>query len=149
MKPFSMEPVLRYRQQLADEARQKLFSSQKVEAEIQTRLIQATDRLKTLYADLSLERTRGTTIDRLLLFENRIPIVQKEIKEVQVELEKQQKVVERRRRHVIQANQDKKALEKLKERQDMNYKKYVDKKEAAMLDEIAILRHGRLGRVSK
>lgn len=138
-----MEPVLRYRKQLADEARQKLFASQKVEAEIQTRLLQGTDMLNTLYTNLTLERTRGTTVDRLLLFENRIPVVQKEIEELQIELEKQKKVVERRRRHVIQANQDKKALEKLKEKQNLNYKKYLDKKEAAMLDEIAVLRHGR------
>jgi len=38
---------------------------------------------------------------------------------------------------------DKKALEKLKERQNLAYKKYRDKKEAAMLDEIAVLRYSR------
>jgi len=143
MKPFSMEPVLRYRKQLEDVAQQKLFTSLEQEAKIQTKLLQAKERLKKLYADLTLERTQGTTVDRLLLFENRIPVEQQEIKELQTELEKQKKVVDRRRRHLVQASQDKKALEKLKERQNLAYKKYLDKKEATMLDEIAILRHGR------
>ena len=138
-----MEPVLRYRKQLEDVAQQKLFTSLEQEAKIQTKLLQAKERLKKLYADLTLERTQGTTVDRLLLFENRIPVEQQEIKELQTELEKQKKVVDRRRRHLVQASQDKKALEKLKERQNLAYKKYLDKKEATMLDEIAILRHGR------
>lgn len=143
MKPFSMEPVLRYRKQLEDVAQQKLFTSLEQEARIQTKLLQAKDRLKKLYANLSLERAQGTTIDRLLLFENRIPVEQQEIGELQTEFEKQKKVVDRRRRHLLQASQDKKALKKLKERQNLAYKKYLDKKEAAMLDEIAVLRYGR------
>ncbi|HEB68228.1 MAG TPA: flagellar export protein FliJ [Desulfobulbus sp.] len=143
MKPFSMEPVLRYRQQLEDEARQKLFAALKKEEDIQTELRHTTDTLSALYADLTLERTRGTTVDRLLLFENRIVINQEQIDRLEGDLAKQKKVVERRRRHLLQTSKDKKALEKLKERQNLSYKKYKDKKEAAMLDEIAILRHGR------
>ena len=143
MKPFAMEPVLRYRQQLEDEARQKLFADLKKEEEIQRRLTRATEELSNLYANLSLERTRGTTVDRLLLFDRRILLEQKKIKELQADLEQQEQVIERRRRHLLQASQDKKALEKLKEKQNHAYKRFIDKKEAIMLDEIAVLRHGR------
>jgi flagellar FliJ protein len=143
MKPFSMEPVLRYRKQLEDVAQQKLFTSLEQEAAVHMQLLQAKKSLKKLYADLTLERTQGTTVDRLLLFENRIPVEQQEIEKLQAELTKQKEVVARKRRHLIQASQDKKALEKLKERQNLAYKKYLNKKEAAMLDEIAVLRHER------
>ncbi len=138
-----MEPVLRYRQQLEDEARQNLFADLEKEEDIRTELIHTIDALSELYADLTLERAQGTTVDRLLLFEKHIVIKQEKIEQLQAELEKQEKVVERRRRHLLQASQDKKALEKLKERQNLAYKKFRDKKEAAMLDEIAVLRHGR------
>ncbi len=143
MKPFSMEPVLRYRQQLEDEARQKLFTSLKKEEEIRAELKRTTKALTALYADLTLERTQGTTVDRLLLFEHQTVVKQEEINLLQTDLEKQEQVVERRRRHLLQASQDKKALEKLKEQQNLAYKKYRDKKEAIMLDEIAVLRYGR------
>ncbi len=143
MKPFSMEPVLRYRQQLEDEARQKLFASLKKEEEIHAELKRTTDSLTGLYADLTFERTQGTTVDRLLLFEHQIVFKQEKIDLLQTDLEKQEQVVERRRRHLLQASQDKKALEKLKEQQNLAYKKYRDKKEAIMLDEIAVLRYGR------
>jgi flagellar FliJ protein len=143
MKPFSMEPVLRYRKQLADEARQKHFASKKKEGEIQERLFQVEKRLAKLYTDLAHEKAEGTTIDRLLLFENRILTLQETLKKLHTELEEQQKIVARRRRRLLQAGQDKKALEKLKEKQNLAYKQYKDKKEAAMLDEVAVLRHGR------
>lgn len=143
MKPFTMEPVLRYRKQLADEARQRLFAAKKKEGEIQEKIFQIEKRLIRLYTDLALEKAEGTTVDRLLLFENRIPTLQETIKELHAQLEEQKKIVARRRRRLLQAGQDKKALEKLKEKQNLSYKQYIDKKEAGMLDEIAVLRHGR------
>lgn len=143
MKPFSMEPVLRYRQQLEDEARRKLFTSLEKEEKIRNELNRLLEQLSTLYTDLSNERTHGTTVDRLLLFERSIVLQQEQIGSLQTALEDQERVVERRRRHLLQASQDKKALEKLKERQNLAYKKYRDKKENAMLDEIAVLRYGR------
>lgn len=143
MKPFSMEPVLRYRQQLEDEARRKLFTSLEKEEKIRNELNRLLEQLSTLYTDLSNERTHGTTVDRLLLFERSIVLQQEQIVSLQTALEDQERVVERRRRHLLQASQDKKALEKLKERQNLAYKKYRDKKENAMLDEIAVLRYGR------
>ena len=143
MKPFSMEPVLRYRQQLEDKARQKLFTDLKKKEKIRSELKRSTEALSGLYADLTFERTQGTTVDRLLLFEHHIVSKQEKIDLLQADLEKQEKVIERRRRHLLQASQDKKALEKLKERQNLAYKKYRDKKEAIMLDEIAVLRYGR------
>ncbi len=65
MKPFSMEPVLRYRKQLEDEARQKLFISQKKETEISRQVENAKQVVTDLYANFECEKKEGTTVDRL------------------------------------------------------------------------------------
>ncbi len=143
MKPFSMEPVLRFRQQLEDEARQKLFTSKKKESEISRQLENAQNTFADLINNFEREKKEGTTIDRLLLYENRILLNREELVELQKKLADQQKEVARRRRRLLQASQEKKALEKLKEKQNLAYKQYKERQEAAMLDEIAVLRHGR------
>ena len=143
MKPFSMEPVLRYRKQLEDEARQKLFISRKKEAEISRQVEETKQVITELYANLECEKRDGTTVDRLLLYENRILLEQKRLLELQEKLIQQQKEVARRRRRLLHAGQDKKGLEKLKEKQNLAYKQFRERQEAAMLDEIAVLRHDR------
>ncbi|HHB77198.1 MAG TPA: flagellar export protein FliJ [Desulfobulbus sp.] len=143
MKPFSMEPVLRYRKQLEDEARQKLFISRKKEAEISRQLKDVQQVITDLYADLENEKKEGTTVDRLLLYENRILLEQERLLGLQEKLVRRQKEVARRRRRLLHASQEKKGLEKLKEKQNLAYKQFRERQEAAMLDEIAVLRHGR------
>ena len=143
MKPFSMEPVLRYRKQLEDEARQKLFISRKKETEISSQLEAAQQVIANLYADQEREKTEGTTSDRLLLYENRILLERKRVAELREKLSRQQEEVARRRRRLLNAGQKKKGLEKLKEKQNMAYKRFREQQEAAMLDEIAVLRHDR------
>ncbi len=44
---------------------------------------------------------------------------------------------------LIRRTKEKKVLEKLKQTQNAQWQRYLSKKEAAMLDEIAILRHNR------
>ena len=143
MKPFSMEPVLRYRKQLEDEARQKLFISRRKEAEISRQLKDAQQIVTDLYGNLEREKREGTTADRLLLYENRILLEQENVQDLQKQLARQQQEVARRRRRLLHAGQEKKALEKLKEKQNIAYKQFREHQEAAMLDEIAVLRHNR------
>ena len=138
-----MESVLRYRKQLEDDARQKLFASLEQEGKIHTSLIRAEERLTSLHSAFTLEKQEGTTVDRLILYENRILVEQEKTAQLHKELADQKKVVARKRRQLVQASQDKKALEKLKERQNLSYKQYKDKQEATMLDEIAVLRYKR------
>lgn len=138
-----MEPVLRFRKQLEDEARQKLFTSKKKESEISRQLENAKHTFADLCNNFDREKKEGTTIDRLLLYENRILVEQEELGILREKMSKQQEKVARRRRRLLHASQEKKALEKLKEKQNRAYKQYRERQEAAMLDEIAVLRHGR------
>lgn len=143
MKPFSMEPVLKYRKRLEDQARQELYQALEEEAEIFGRCTQTKAELELLCDGLQHDREHGTTVDRLTLFENRIVIVQELLHSVQDELSRSQERVSNKRQKLIQASKDRKVLEKLKEQQNASYKKYLDKKEAVMLDEIAVLFYDR------
>lgn len=143
MKPFTLDAVLKYRGQLEDLARQRLYQALEVEA----RLLEALDKVSTelagLHQGLQRDQEQGTTIDRLILFHHRIDLVAKEVDRCQAELNKQQIQVAKKRQQLIKTSKDKKVMEKIREQQNAAYAKYLDKKEAGMLDEIAVLSHAR------
>ncbi len=143
MKPFALDAVLTYRQQLEDTARQKLFTLQRQEAELQKTLRNAGNRLQDLYSDLETERRRGVTAQRLILFEETILSVQQQISDLEEELASLRKDLDRQQRQLLKKSQDRKVLEKLRQKQNLNYQQYLAGKEAAMLDELAIIFHDR------
>lgn len=143
MKPFTMEPVLKYRRRLEDQARQELYQALEKEAEIFSRCNLIKNELAHLFTSLQEDRNQGTTVDRLTLFENKIVIVQEQLQAVEKELESIRETVSQKRQLLVQSSKDRKVLEKLKEQQNASYKKYLDKKEANMLDEIAVLFYDR------
>ena len=61
-----MESVLKYRQQLEDIARQKLFKTLEEEANLLNIITATESQLASLYKDLEAERQQGTTVDRLI-----------------------------------------------------------------------------------
>ncbi len=142
MKPFTMESVLTYRQQLEDAARQELFKALEQETAVCKQLEEVEQELATLYHGLEQER-HSTTAERLILYERRMDIVRGQLAELREELSRRQEQVRRRRRHLLKASQERKVLEKLREQQNRNYRNYLDRKEALMLDEIAVLFHER------
>jgi flagellar FliJ protein len=143
MKPFALHAVLKYRRQLEDSARQQLFQALEVEARLQETLFQVEAELADLYAGLQQDKEQGTTVDRLVLFGYRIDLVKDQVKLRRAELHKQQTQVAKKRQLLVKASKDRKVIEKLQEQQNAAYKLYVEKKEAAMLDEIAVLSHER------
>ncbi len=143
MKPFSMEPVLKYRQQREDRVRQRFMAAQKEETALRRELDRAEEMLRSLFDGLEKQRRRGTTPDMLTLFENRIHLVQEEVKKLEQKVRAATERVNKERKRLVKARQERKVLEKLKEHQNRAYRAYLEKKEAAMLDEIAVLFHDR------
>lgn len=143
MKPFALGAVLKYRKQLEDMARQQLH--QAVEAEV--RLVEALNAVQEdlagLYTGLAADQERGTTVDRLILYDYRIALVKEQMQLRKKELQKQQVQVEKMRQALVKASKNRKVMEKLREQQTAAYKKYLEKKESNMLDEIAVLSHER------
>jgi len=143
MKPFTMHAVLKYRRQLEDAARQALYQALEVEARLQEALLLAEGELTGLYAGLQRDKEQGTTVDRLLLFEYRIDLVKQQVEQRRQDLEKQQTLVTQKRQQLVKASKGRKIMEKLEEQQNAAYAKFLEKKELAMLDEIAVLSHER------
>jgi flagellar protein FliJ len=143
MKPFTMHAVLKYRHQLEDVALQSLHQALEVEARLREALFQAEAELAELYSDLQRDKDQGTTVDRLLLFENRIELVKQQVELRQNDVEKQQVQVANKRQQLVKASKGRKIMEKLQEQQNAAYAKYREKKELGMLDEIAVLSHER------
>jgi len=143
MKPFSMQAVVKYRQQLEDSARQAMYHALETEARLQEALFQTEKVLTELYVDLQRDQEQGTTVDRLRLFESRIDLVRRELETRQNELAKQQALVAKRRQMLVKRSKDKKIIEKLREQQNAAYAKFMEKKQLAVLDEVAVLSYGR------
>jgi flagellar FliJ protein len=143
MKPFTMHAVLKYRQQLEDIAKQKLYQAMEMEARLQKALLQVQEELAELYHGLQQDKEQGTTVDRLILFDHRIEIVNEQVVHQQNELKKQHVQVAKIRQHLVQASKDRKIMEKLQEQQNAAHAKYLEKKDNSMLDEIAVLAHAR------
>jgi len=143
MKPFALHAVLKYRRQLVDAAQKRLFQAQEKEAKLKEALRLVEEELAELYAGLQRENEQGITVDRLVLFDHRIDLVKEQVARRKTELEKQQLLVAQKRQQLVKASKDRKIIEKLEEQQNAAYKKYIEKKEAGMLDEIAVLSHER------
>jgi flagellar FliJ protein len=143
MKPFTMHAVLKYRKQLEDIARQRLYQALEEEARMQAALLQIKEELTELYTSLQKDKEQGTTVDRLILFDHRIEVVQELVARRQSELEKQQVQVAKNRQQLVKTSKDRKIMEKLREQQNAAYAQYLEKKETIMLDEIAVLSYAR------
>ena len=143
MKPFTMHAVLKYRQQLEDAAKQRLYQAMEVAARMQEALLQVKEELAELYKNLQMDKEQGTTVDRLILFDHRIEVVKELAVLRENELKKQQVQVAQKRQQLVKASKDRKIMEKLREQQNAAYAHYLEKKETIMLDEIAVLSYAR------
>ncbi len=143
MKPFTMHAVLKYRQQLEDAAKQRLYQAMEVAARMQEALLQVKEELAELYRNLQMDKEQGTTVDRLILFDHRIEVVKELAVLRENELKKQQVQVAQKRQQLVKASKDRKIMEKLREQQNAAYAHYLEKKETIMLDEIAVLSYAR------
>jgi len=143
MQPFKLHAVIKFRQQLEDVARQQLFAAQEKEHAARTLLNTRQHELQTLYDTLQQDKEQGTTVTRLIMLENRISLVQEQLVRDREGVQKAQSLVQSKRKVLLKASQDRKVIEKVKEKQDSSYEQYLSKKERAMLDELAVLFHNK------
>ncbi|MFN2354742.1 MAG: flagellar export protein FliJ [Desulfopila sp.] len=143
MKPFTLTTVLRYRQQLEDAAVTQMTQAQRHLEHQQRLLQQVQSEYRELLDSLQHKQANGIAIDELLRYESWLDRLKQKNHELAGEVESAEKKVEQRRRIVVAKSRDKKVLEQLKVRQNSAWQRYLDKKETAQLDEIAVLAHER------
>ena len=142
MKPFSLETVLNYRQRLEDIAHNRFFQAEQNKALIKQKLNQEQIKLGQLIKKSTQLQAQGVTITELIRYETSILQNEENIIAIKKNLDEKTMLMHKERENLIQRSRDRQIMERLKEQQNLAWKEYLNKKEAAMLDEIAIIRHG-------
>ncbi len=141
MKPFRLNAVLNYRKRLQDIAQNRLFEAKQIQQIIKNRL----DSEKNILSELIIESERmqveGIIISELIRYEERITFLKGTIRAIEKTLRDKTELVQKEQQNLVQRSKEHQILKRLKEQQDKEWKAYLHKKEAAVLDEIAILRH--------
>ncbi len=143
MKPFALDTVLKYRQQLEDKAVTQLSHAQLILVQKKKEKQDLDKQRNTLLHKLSNLQTAGIRIEDLLQYENHLIWLEQERITKEAELKSAIRTVAQKRSVVVERSREKKALERLKHKQNQAYKHYLEKKEAAQLDEIAVLSHDK------
>ena len=142
-KPFSLDSILQFRKRQEDLAQEQFISKRLATDKAAANLEKAKSVLESLINSLEEKQIHGIGIDELARYERRIQFEQAQIKELRKLLLRKQKAAQQKRLKLLEKMKEHKTLTTLKEKQNKTWKEHVDKKEAAMLDEIAILQHDR------
>ncbi len=141
MKPFTLENVLAYRKRLEDIAKLRYLEAKKVHRQVAQKLAEE----KVVLAELSHRsehlQSEGVGITELIRYEERILQVKANVKAIDKTLADKAEIVLREHHSLINRANERQIMERLKERQNKAWAAFLNKKETAMLDEIAILHH--------
>jgi flagellar FliJ protein len=143
MKPFTLDAVLQHRKSLENQAAHRLVKAREEEREAQRQLKEEEEVLKVLIETMAREQTLGIEVVKLAQFEQRIILIGKEVQALQVLLRKKKELVTQAQKHLIAKSKDRKIMETLQQKQDEAWQHYLNKKETAALDEIAVIFHNR------
>ena len=143
MKPFSLDTVLKYRKRLEDIAKNRLHEAQTARQMVQERLAAEEQEYAGLLATLDRRQFEGIDILELIRYEEQIMFSKNRIAAIRKTLDDKTARVVEARELLIRRSKERNVMEKLKTRQNQAWQNYLDKKEAAMLDEIAVIYHER------
>ena len=142
-KPFTLDTVLNYRKRLEDVAKNRFFEAKKIHTIIQEKFICEKDNLSAVILECDELQANGVEITKLILFEDKISTSQKNIRAIKKNVQEKFKLVEQEKTNLLQRSREYQVMERLKVEQNASWRQYLDKKEAAMLDEVAVMRHGK------
>lgn len=143
-KKFKLQSVLNYRHSLEDQARQQLTGSQQRKLQLEEELHQHQARLQQLDAELKMRQQEGLTVAEIDLFESQILHRRRLMASGQQQLEQLERQILREREELLQVARDKQVMEKLKEKQEAEYRQELARKERDILDEISLRNKGDL-----
>jgi flagellar protein FliJ len=141
MKPFTLDNVLAYRRRLEDIAHHRFLEAQKVHRQVEEKLAEENSLLAELAGRSEYLQSEGMEITELIRYEERILQVKANTKAIAKTLAEKAEMVLHERQNLINRANERQIMERLKEQQNKAWAAFLDKKETAMLDEIALLRH--------
>lgn len=143
MKPFSLDTVLSYRERLEDLAKNKLAEALQAHKDAQKVLSDLEADYQEKAVLIEKVQMEGVGINDLIRLEEHLAYTKQRIAEERDNLELRRKDVEKSRFHLLDKSRERQVMEKLKEKQNDAWKQHLNKKEAAFLDEIAIVFHDK------
>jgi len=143
-KKFKLQSVLNYRRTLEDQARQQLSESQRYKQQLLDEFQQHQRHLGQLDAELKERQQEGLTVAEIDLFEAQIQHRRRQMVSLQQQLEVLERRILQEREELLQAAREKQVMEKLKDKQEEEYRRELARKERNVLDEISLRNKGDL-----
>lgn len=143
MKPFTLDAVLQHRKSLEDQAAYQLVKAREEERDAQRQLNDEEEILKALIETMAREQTFGIEVVKLAQFEQRIILIGKQVQTLQSLLQNKQEALNRAQKYLIAKSKNRKIMETLQQKQNEAWRQYLNKKETATLDEVAVIFHNR------
>jgi len=141
-KKFKLQSVLNYRRTLEDQARQQLSSSQQQKNQLESQLHQHQLALQQLDSELKERQLEGLSIAEIDLFEAQIDHRRRLMVALQQRLEELERQIQQEREELLVAAREKQVMEKLKEKQEEEFRREQARLERNLLDEISLRNKG-------
>ncbi|MCK4502679.1 MAG: flagellar export protein FliJ [Desulfuromonadales bacterium] len=139
---FKLQSVLNYRQSLEDQAQQVLTASLHRQQQLLEQRQQQQQKLQQSDSELKQRQQEGLTVAEIDLYEGQIYHCRRIIEQLQQQLEQLAPQIEAERKMLLHAARERQVMEKLKEKQDAEYRQELSRKERVMLDEISLRNKG-------
>lgn len=141
MAPFKLNTVLKHRQRLEDIARNKFIEAKEMADNVLKRRNSEKVRLLKILEEREKRQKEGIEITMLLRYEEMVTRLETNLKGIEKNLREKKKLVEQMHAGLLTHTKERQAMEQLRDEQNRAWRKEIERKEAQMLDEIAVMRH--------
>ena len=141
-KNFKLQSVLNYRTTLEEQAQQALALSQQQQQELVVAIAAQQQELNDQDQALKQLQEEGLTIAEIDIYESRINHCRHRSAQLQTRLVTLEKKIGKQREALLQAARDRQVMDKLKERQETEFRHEQERKERIQLDEISLRNKG-------
>jgi flagellar FliJ protein len=141
-KQFKLQSVLNYRTTLEEQAQQALALSQQHHQELTAAVTAQQQELNEQDQVLKQRQEQGLTIAEIDIYESRINHCRNRSAQLQRQLEILEQKIAKQRETLLKAARDRQVMDKLKERQEAEFRREQERKERIQLDEISLRNKG-------
>jgi len=141
---FKLQTVLDYRTTLEEQAQQALAVSQQQQQELAAAIATQQQELNDQDQALKQRQEEGLTIAEIEIYESRINYCRHLTVQLQAQLLGLEKKIVKQRETLLKAARDRQVMDKLKERQEAEFRREQERKERIQLDEISLRNKGTM-----
>lgn len=141
-KQFKLQSVLNYRTTLEEQAQQALALSRQHYLELTAAITAQQQELNEQDQVLKQRQEQGLTIAEIDIYESRINHCRNRSVQLHKQLVMLEQKIAKQREALLKAARDRQVMDKLKERQDAEFRREQERKERIQLDEISLRSKG-------